>query len=758
MLALRRERYALGRLIRRLAATQRRMVELKVVQYGVTREKLAEIADTGDGWDVLHLSGHGTRGVFLLEHADGSPDEVAVADLVAMLRPARRRVKLAVVSACESAAAVTAQTLRLIGLDDQADQAEEQGDRSGEGSAGVAASLVDALDCAVVAMRYPVDDEFAVGFGRVLYEHVLGREQPVDVAVARALKDASGLSVATPGLFGPRAVGLTLPVPRGTPRLDPDDTPTAYLPPEPARFVGRAASMAAASTALASASGRTAVLLYGMAGAGKTSCALELAYRHQDGFAATAFWQAPDGEFTDALANLAVTLETQLGRYGFQMTGHLGSVQELAAFLPRLRQIMAERGVLLVLDNLETLLTAEGTWRDPRWDPLIAALNSHDGESRVIMTSRTAPTGLDGATLVLPVHALSLAEAVALARELPNLRGLLHAEDVPIRGPAGSTVAADRDRVRRVLRVVQGHPKLMELADAAAADTARLDAQLAAAEDEAGSLSLDAFFRDGDSALDPGQFLAALTAWTVSALDVLTPTARLMAQFIACLETVTAGPTSSMRPGGTCGSGWTSPVTRLCPGRFWMLWLLRRWSSRRTAPSCATGCIPVWPPRSAPLPARTSATPPTPNWPRTGTRPPGRRGRGRTGRTAAWWWWWRVWPPHRTCCVTPTGTPPPACSTAHSRGTSRRGWWWRRCPRCAASPLRPAPPGIGSCWPVPAVCGAGRGRAAAARNAGGRRRGRGLPARLRHRRRPGEPAAQGRAAGRGAGGGRAEGQ
>jgi hypothetical protein len=538
VLALRRERYALGRQIRRLAATQRRMVELKVVQYGVTREKLAEIADTGDGWDVLHLSGHGKRGVFLLEHADGSPDEVAVADLVAMLRPTRRRVKLAVVSACESAAAVTAQTLRLIGLDEQADQAEDQGDASEEGSAGVAASLVDALDCAVVAMRYPVDDDFAVGFGGVLYEHVLGREQPVDVAVARALKDASGLSAATPGLFGPHAVGLMLPVPRGTPRLDPDETPTAYLPPEPARFVGRAAAMAAASTALAPASGRTAVLLYGMAGAGKTSCALELAYRHQDGFAATAFWQAPtrEDEFDSALANLAVTLETQLGRYGFQMTGHLGSVLELAAFLPRLRQVMAERGVLLVLDNLETLLTAEGIWRDPRWDQLIAALTSHDGESRLVMTSRTAPTGLDGATLVLPVHALSLAEAVALARELPNLRGLLHADDVPVRAPAGSVAALDRDRVRRVLHVVQGHPKLMELADAAAADTVRLDAQLAAAEDEAGSLSLDAFFRDGDSALGPGQFLVALTGWTINALNVLAPEARLMAQFIACLE------------------------------------------------------------------------------------------------------------------------------------------------------------------------------------------------------------------------------
>jgi tetratricopeptide (TPR) repeat protein len=541
VLALRRERYALGRLIRRIAAKQKRMVELAVVQYGVTREKLAEIADSGDGWDVLHLSGHGGAGAFVLEHADGSPDRVGVADLVDMLRPAKRRVKLAVVSACESAAAVTAQTLRLIGLDDQADQVETgTGDGSAEGSAGLAASLVDALDCAVVAMRYPVDDEFAIGFGGMLYEHVLSRGQPVDVAVARALKATRGpaVSAVTPGLFGARAAGLVLPVPRGTPRLDPDQTPAAYLPREPARFVGRAAAMARASTALAPESGRTSVLLHGMAGAGKTSCAVELAYRHRDSFAALGFWQAPtrEGEWEGALAGLAAALETQLGRHGFAMTGHIGSVRELTAFLPRLRQILAEQGVLLVLDNLETLLTAEGTWRDPRWDPLIAALTGHDGESRVIMTSRVAPVGLGDESLVLPVHALSLAEAVALARELPNLRGLLHAGDAPVRAPAGSAVAADRDRVRRVLRVVQGHPKLMELADAAAADAARLDAQLAAAEGAATGLGLEAFFRDGGSALDPGQFLEALTGWTAGALEVLVPEARLMAQFVACLE------------------------------------------------------------------------------------------------------------------------------------------------------------------------------------------------------------------------------
>ena len=69
--------------------------------------------------------------------------------------------------------------------------------------------------------------------------------------------------------------------------------------------------------------------------------------------------------------------------------------------------------------------------------------------------------------------------------------------------PQKPGAAADRARVRRVLRVVQGHPKLMELADAAAADRDPLDTQLAAAEKAAAGQGLEAFFRDGSSTLDP---------------------------------------------------------------------------------------------------------------------------------------------------------------------------------------------------------------------------------------------------------------
>jgi hypothetical protein len=312
------------------------------------------------------------------------------------------------------------------------------------------------------------------------------------------------------------------------------------FPPEPDRFVGRAHAMAKAGAVLAPDSGYAGVLLHGMAGSGKTACALELAYRHQDSFQAVAFWQASlaDDEFGGALASLAIQLDMQLGEFWFAMSDKITTVEMLTRFTPRLRRLLEDNGILLVLDNLETLLTTAGTWRDPRWEPLISALTGHGGESRIILTSRIPPAGLaDSAVLALPVHALDLAESVALARELPGLRGLLHADVGPERDADRATAAADRELVRRVLHVVQGHPKLMELADAAAtAGPTQLTVQLDAAETAASGQVLDAFFRDGATALDGVQFLDTLTTWTAVTLGQLPAPARLMAQILACLE------------------------------------------------------------------------------------------------------------------------------------------------------------------------------------------------------------------------------
>ena len=49
------------------------------------------------------------------------------------------------------------------------------------------------------------------------------------------------------------------------------------------------------------------------------------------------------------------------------------------------------------------------------------------------------PTPAAERVLTLPVHALSLEEAVALARELPNLRDLLHTDPAGPRADAART-------------------------------------------------------------------------------------------------------------------------------------------------------------------------------------------------------------------------------------------------------------------------------------------------------------------------------
>ena len=548
-LGLRRERYELARMVRTLAARARRMVELEVLQYGVTRESLIRRMTADGGPDVLHVSGHGTRGTVLLETVDGRPDPVETGDLIGLLQPATERLRLAVLSACQSAAATTAETLRWLRLDAAADHAQAEADAADSAVAdavpltGLARTVAQRLGCAVVAMRYPVEDDFAIALASALYEGLFELGLPVDAALRRAVPAAAGptasaarpaVSIATPTLLGPTAAGLLLTPPRGTPDLDPAEARMAAFLPEPERFVGRTAAMTRASQALTSASPNSGVLFHGMAGAGKTACALELAYGHHTRFATPVWWQAPlrDEEWAAALTTLALALEAQLP--GFTMVDKIGTADGLRQFLPRLRALLRDNGLLLVLDNMETLLTSTGEWRDPRWADLMDTLTGHGGESRLVLTSRTPPAGLPAAMLVEPVHALSRDETVLLARELPNLRALLHAEPGPTRDAA--VIDADRARVRRVLRLVQGHPKLLELADRAAADPHTLAAHLEAAEHATTDQPLAAFLAQGHSTLDSGGFFTVLDEWTTTTMHTLPPGSRLLLQLLAGVE------------------------------------------------------------------------------------------------------------------------------------------------------------------------------------------------------------------------------
>src|ERR1035441_5927494 len=79
-LNLRRERHALVRLITGIAAGGR-AADVRVLQYGVTRDQLRDVLEEDEGWDVIHISGHGAPGELLLETEAGLPDRVTAAEL-----------------------------------------------------------------------------------------------------------------------------------------------------------------------------------------------------------------------------------------------------------------------------------------------------------------------------------------------------------------------------------------------------------------------------------------------------------------------------------------------------------------------------------------------------------------------------------------------------------------------------------------------------------------------------------------------------
>ena len=241
----------------------------------------------------------------------------------------------------------------------------------------------------------------------------------------------------------------------------------AAFPDPPERFVGRVGVMVQASAALAPRGDRKGVLFHGMSGAGKSACAVELAYHYEDleRFTGFVWYKAPDAgsELAGELARFATAFEAQLSDENLNPLFPLVHMMEeteskFDAYLPRLRQFLERRSVLIVLDNLESLLRSDGQWREPRWGKLVATLLNHRGDSRTVLTSRIRPiipNLAPGRLLELPIHALSLDEAVLLARQLPNLGALLR----------GKHATAHRQLVRRMLHVVQGHPKLIELAE-----------------------------------------------------------------------------------------------------------------------------------------------------------------------------------------------------------------------------------------------------------------------------------------------------
>ncbi|MFH9571925.1 CHAT domain-containing protein [Streptomyces sp. NPDC017454] len=566
-LNLRRERVGLARLFAD-AARAGRAVELRTLQYGVTRDRLRAVLASPEGWDVLHVSGHGTPGELLLETEAGRPDRVPAAELAELLAPAARRVGLVTLSACWSATLTVREQRRVLGLPADADEdGAEPGLRAGPVGA-LAGELAERLGCAVLAMRYAVPDGYAIALAERLYALLVVEGRPLPRALATALGELSAresssvLETVTPALFGERAARLTLSAPRRPDGLAPGSAvptgsageraraaadgspptpveapaPTAGRPgAEPSeRFVGRVGVLARAGVALAVGGGMCGVLLHGMPGAGKTACARELVETHRHAFEGVVWFKAPERLETDdaqgVLAGFALALERVVPELdGVRL---LDEPEAFGEFTDAVAGCLTRRRLLLVLDHVDALLTAAGAWRDERWGPLLTALSEHAGPGRIVVTGRLRPPGLGPRVHAEPVGMLSADEALLLTRELPRLAALL---DGRLPGLAPS---AARRYATALLEVTRGHPKLLELADRQASDPARLAELLGAAGrawSEGAGLP-DGFFTADRAAPSDADYVRVLGAWSDGIADALPPAHRDLFHFLCCLE------------------------------------------------------------------------------------------------------------------------------------------------------------------------------------------------------------------------------
>ena len=717
-LNLRRERHALIRLVEEIRDTRDAAIELRVLQFGATRARLAEALRDPQGWDVVHLAGHGRAGALVLEDDTGGHDLIPAADLVDLLALGAERIQLVTLSTCESAAAAANRHLRRLGLPSRSAGVGPDGPPITAPPA-VAAQVARRLDAAVLAMRYPVSDAFATSLARSFYSRLLGEGRPVPRALGESMalslqphrtdaRGVSALSAAVPTVVGRRALDLVLVAPRGRDRVaQAAERALAGFPPASDRFVGRIGPMTRAGAALAPRSRHRGLVLHGMAGAGKTTCALELAHTHQESFRYAAWYRAPDegadvAAVTAALRDFVLVLERELP--GLTLVDRLADDEALRAALPSVRTVVERDRALVVLDNAESLLTVDGTWRDQRWGMLLGALTGHGGPSRTIVTTRRRPSALSAHLHVESVHALSLSESFLLARELPHLGALMDG-DLP---SSALTAEAARALAARTLSLVQGHPTLIELADGFAADPDALAARL----DEADRtwLRLGARlqpFLDHDDVLDEAGYLAVLNDWTLSTVATLPAESAALFRFLCCVEdadrdrsVVTAcwprvwrhvfptrdvpepAPLLTAPADRDC-----SPWTRRAPGRRASACIRR--SPRAPGPPPRPGGLRPW--------TRCSATT---GWASSPTRWTTSRRRRRPGSSGR-----RPGPPRPISFArgagTTSGTPSSSCSTATVR-PRRRPW------SCPCSPPPSARPRAtrtswrsAACTPVP---------------------------------------------------------
>jgi CHAT domain len=478
--------------------------DLRVLQYGATKKSVREALGEAEGWDVIHVAGHGGPGRLYLENEHGGPEPVETEEFLSWLAPCQGRTRLVVLSACESGVARVART---VGTRRMPPHALATGAATALGY-----EVGRVLGCTVLATRYPVDDRFSVTFTRMWYEALVRDGRPADDVIRailpQAVRAARGapLSLVTPILLGRPDAGVTLPSSGRPAGHDGHSarrrTVLSGVPGETGSFIGRTAFLARLGEALAPGREPCGVVVVGMPGIGKTEVVTEAVYRYGRGFAAVNWHRATCRDTVRSLAR-AMTAA--------------GEADDLAGLSRSIRS----RDLLLIIDNAQALLTSTGTWRGELGN-LIAALCEPGGRAHLILVSDRPLPGLPSTTAISPVPMFSRSESEWLARELQEA-GLAA-------GPPGDGAPAGLPWL-----VCRGNPRLIEHCSTGTAQLAR---RRTIRIDKAWEITTPLAPRDGDALRPLGRTHpgSAIAAWARGRTVALPAAAQRAVGFLASME------------------------------------------------------------------------------------------------------------------------------------------------------------------------------------------------------------------------------
>jgi tetratricopeptide (TPR) repeat protein len=424
--------------------------EVEILEVGHPDE--IQKALEAQSFHVLHLSGHGGAGRIELETEDGEPFQTDAARLAQAFRSAERPLPLVFLASCLTGA-------------------------GGEETASLAQGLLEQGVPMVLAMQSSVSDEYATRLAGSFYEHLSHLERPLPShalelarqevekerreAIARGEKDPRRTTpeYATPSLF---CAGEEIPLlDRGVPQVESRRPPRAVSTgPVPlleiGDLIGRRPELRETlrvlrddERSLAVRGRKAGIVLHGIGGLGKSALAGRAMSRlAEEGWKLAAVagrWSL--GELATRAGGALLTDDDEevvkIARLLFD-----GSLPDEAR-LSLLQQLIGAHRVLLVLDNFEDNLTlGGGSFLDETTAWVLGALLEAAREGKILLTCRYPVAGVEERLHAIHLPPLSPAQTRKLFYRLAGLK-----EQPP-------------EALERVLRLVGGHPRVLEYLDA----------------------------------------------------------------------------------------------------------------------------------------------------------------------------------------------------------------------------------------------------------------------------------------------------